>query len=449
MKQFSPSKIAVFFILLFSLAFSYSNRFWDKGVIEWDVTYYYGYLPATFIYKDLKLQYTTDPSFKGTIWPEPAPNGNAVIKTTAGLAILYCPFFLMAHGIADLFPQLEATGYSSVYSFFLILSNIFYTTLGFYFLRKILLKYFSESVTTYTLLTFFFSTNLFYYSLYNAMAHSYLFASILMIVYYTIQWHNNPSVRNSVYLGLLFGLTILIRPTHLLIALFFIFYNVYNLETLQKKTALFLSLYKRILLISLCAFLVISIQLCYWKYITDSWVYWSYNTERFFWTKPHIIEGLFGFRKGVFLYMPILFFATIGLFWMKKSIRSMSLIVPILISGIIYMLLCWWSWWFGGGFSIRPLVDVYGFFALGLAAFISQIANFKNRILKFSILTLMILSGMYSSFVVAQYHYGVVHYDSMTKESWKESFLKLHVGGEYWDKLKSPAYEKAKLTGEE
>ena len=73
----------------------------------------------------------------------------------------------------------------------------------------------------------------------------------------------------------------------------------------------------------------------------------------------------------------------------------------------------------------------------------------KNIFLKATIFTLVILSGAYSSFVVAQYHYGAVHYDGMTKESWKASFLKLHAGSEYWDNLKQPDYEKAKLTGEE
>jgi hypothetical protein len=449
MKRLSPSKLAVFFILLFSLAFSYNNRFWERGLIEWDVTYYYGYLPATFIYKDLKLKYAADPNFKGTLWPEPAPNGNLVIKTTAGLAILYCPFFLMAHGIAHLFPQLEANGYSPIYSFFLLVANIFYTILGFYFLRKILLKHFSEAITTYVILTFFFSTNLFFYSLYNAMAHCYLFSLITIIVYYTCVWHQNPSVKNSILLGLLLGLTVLIRPTHLLLVLFFIFYDVYNYESLKSKIQFLLKTFSKSILIVLAAFLVISIQLCYWKYITGSWIYWSYNSERFFWTKPHIIEGLFGYRKGLFLYMPILFFATIGLFLLRKSIKSMSLILPILILLITYILLCWWSWWFGGGFSIRPFVDLYVFFAIGLAAILQQIASLKNVFLKATMFTLIILSGAYSSFVIAQYHNGTVHYDSMTKESWKASFLKLHVGSEYWDTLKQPNYEKAKLTGEE
>lgn len=449
MKALSPSKLAIFFIILFSLAFSYNNRFWEKGVIEWDVTYYYGYLPAIFIYKDLKLNYVTDSTFKGIIWPEPAPNGNMVIKTTAGLAILYCPFFLMAHWIAELFPRFEADGYSPIYSFFLLLSNIFYTALGFYFLRKILLKYFSEAITSYVILTFFFSTNLFFYSLYNAMAHSYLFALITIVVYFTSLWHQNSSVKNSIVLGLLLGLTVLIRPTHLLLVFFFIFYDIYNYESLINKIKLLLKTFTKSIIIVCAAFLVIAIQLCYWKYITGYWVYWSYNTERFFWDKPHIIEGLFGYRKGLFLYMPILFFAAAGLFLLKNSIKSMALIVPALVVFITYMLLCWWSWWFGGGFSIRPFVDVYVFFAIGLAAILQHTVAIKNLILKLSVFTFIILSGIYSSFVVAQYHYGAVHYDSMNKESWKASFLKLNTDGNYWNSLKRPDYEKAKLTGEE
>ncbi|MBC7450809.1 MAG: hypothetical protein H7259_04910, partial [Cytophagales bacterium] len=394
-KKFSASRIAVLFILLSSLYFSYENKFWNKGLIEWDVISYYAYVPAAFVYHDLTLEYIHDPNFKGTVWPEQAPNGKPVIKTTLGLAILYTPFFAMAHFISDLLPGYDHDGYSIIYSFFLLVSNIFYTFIGFYYLRKLLLQYFSESITTYVLLTFFFSTNLFYYSLYNVMAHSYLFTLVTLIVYFTIKWHEKPDVQKSIIIGLIIGLTVLIRPTHVLLSLFFIFYSVTDKKTLSEKVLFFLSHYRNTILIGIASFAVISLQLMYWKHVTGSWLFWSYSNERFFWTKPHIIEGLFGFRKGLFLYLPILLFSTIGLFLLKKRIKSMSFIVPALMILFTYVTFCWWSWWYGGGFSIRPMIDLYVFFALGLATLLSVISQFKNTLLKYAAILLIILSGCY------------------------------------------------------
>jgi hypothetical protein len=95
------------------------------------------------------------------------------------------------------------------------------------------------------------------------------------------------------------------------------------------------------------------------------------------------------------------------------------------------------------------MIDFYVFFALGLATIVSLVNEFKSIVLKVSLLCLILLSGLYSSFVVAQYHNGAVHFDSMTKKSWQASFLKLKTNSEYWESLKSPDYEKAKLTGGE
>ena len=62
------------------------------------MTSYYSYLPALFIYKDLKFHFLEKSKInfkaKHQFWPETAPNGNKVIKTTIGMSVLYFPFFI-------------------------------------------------------------------------------------------------------------------------------------------------------------------------------------------------------------------------------------------------------------------------------------------------------------------------------------------------------------------
>ena len=57
---------------------------------------YYAYLPATFIYQDLSLDFIHDESgkFKDLIWPIETPLKKKAIITTMGMSILYAPFLV-------------------------------------------------------------------------------------------------------------------------------------------------------------------------------------------------------------------------------------------------------------------------------------------------------------------------------------------------------------------
>ena len=173
----SFSKLSIILISLAIIFSLFSKKHWnsDNRVIAWDVISYYAYLPATFIYHDISLEFIDN--YKGEhhfiIWAETAPNGKKVLKMTMGLSLLYLPFFLLSHVFA-LITDFDAGGYSAPYKFALQLSSLFYLIIGLIFLRKILLRYFSEKVSSLSILLIFFATNLHYYSTHEAtMLHSY------------------------------------------------------------------------------------------------------------------------------------------------------------------------------------------------------------------------------------------------------------------------------------
>ena len=124
------SKYSILLSMLVVVGIMFSAKHWRKEnkVIAMDVVSYYAYLPATFIFNDIELK--NPETFKhGIFWPEPLPDGNAVIKTSMGLSILYSPFFFMSHGIAKLMGW-EAYGFSTVYKLGLLLSSLFYLFIG-------------------------------------------------------------------------------------------------------------------------------------------------------------------------------------------------------------------------------------------------------------------------------------------------------------------------------
>ena len=299
------SIFSIFIIVVWTTIFDLNIMPNDhKNIIKHDVIHYYQYLPALIDHHDLSLEFARNDwvLMKDKFWPRETENGSLYIKTTMGMALLYAPFYLIAEGEARLTNQ-ETDGFSQPYLFWLLFSSLFYVLIGMLFLRKILLLYFSETVTALTLSIIYFGTNLFYFTTFSApMPHAYLFFLFSVFIFYTIRWHAKPSVKNSLGIGLSLSLISLTRPSDAIIVLFFIFYGVTNSSSIVKKIHLYLAQWKLILLITIVSFTFWIPQIIYWKMITGSFLYFSYGEERFFFTNPKIFEVLFSYRKGLFVY---------------------------------------------------------------------------------------------------------------------------------------------------
>lgn len=416
----------------------------DNTVISWDVLEYYSYLPATFIYGDLKLGFMNNSSvnWTGKFWPRTAPNNSRVFKMTMGISIMYSPFFLASHGIAKLF-HLQADGFSLPYRLALIFSSLFYLTLAFFILRKLLLRWFNDIVTTLTIVCIGLGTNLFYYSTFEAaMSHAYNFSLFVFFIYFTISWYEKQRYSTSIFLGLIAGLIVLIRPTNIIILGVFLFIYIIKPSDLLIRGRFLLKNYTKLLIIAACFAIVIFPQLLYWKIVTGSWIYYSYGNEGFFFNNPRIIEGLFSYRKGWLIYTPIMSFALLGIPFLYFKVKEFFF--PVLIFTIlnIYIVFSWWTWWYGGCFGQRALIDSYALLAFPLATFISLFwkRSIYLKVVTLFFVTLFVCLNLFQTY---QYYYGVIHFDSMTKKAYWSSFGHLKIQPDYYKWLESPDYEKA------
>ena len=437
------SNFAIFLVFLYCIFSFVSAKKWKQNQIEWDIVSYYGYLPALYIYDDITLKFTSqNPDFfAGKYWPETAPNGGRVIKTTMGLSILYTPFFLLGHFVAPFMGEPQ-DGFSMPYQLFTMLGTFFYVLLGLYFLRKLLLLYFSDLVALFVIISVFFGTNLLCYTTHlPLMSHAYLFSISSVFIYAVIKWHEKPEKINSLIVGFLLGLLTLIRPTMILFILFFIFYTITDKTSFKNKLQLFFSNKFKVFLM-IVAFIAAGLpQLIYWKYITGQWFYWSYTGERFYFDNPHIIEGLLGYRKGWLVYTPIMFFAVAGLFFMKKKCNSYQWAVVIPFVVLVYVLLSWWSWWYGGSFGNRAFIDLYGLLAVPMASFYDYCLSRK---LKSGIIVLSLSLITLNLFQTWQYKKDLIHYDGMTRKAYWMGFFKTHHTSQWWNALQPPNYDRAR-----
>ena len=436
----SPGMVIIFLLLVYT-ATNFKHHNWtrdegpNRGVIKWDIISYYGYLPATFIYGDPSLDFLDEGIIDNDnkFWWSPTEDGRKIIYMSCGLSLMYAPFFFLAHLLAPIFGEAR-DGFGSIYQFFLVFGALVYVAMGLLFLKKILLRYFTPMVTAITLLLVGLGTNLYYYSTYEAvMSHSYNFVLITLFLYTVLKWYEEATWLRTFLLGMLFGLIVLIRPTNILIFILLFLWGVDSWKSLGERIRFFLHNIPKVLVMVFAFLLPWIPQFLYWKMITGQMMYFSYGAhgDRFYFDNPHIIESLFSYRKGWLLYTPIMIFAIGGLIPLRKMIKGSTLPIGIYLVGMVYVMSCWWTWWFGGGFGGRIYIDMYGILALPLAAFVAVILEHKNKFVRFGISGLLVFLLFFQLFQTRQYAGTAIHWDSMSKKAYWYNFLRIRHRVEY------------------
>lgn len=456
LKYFKDISFIALAVIIIAVTWTNFNlKRWKKqDVIKNDVVSYYAYLPAYFIYDDLSLSFLEGKEeyyhHKQQFWPEKTQEGNYIIKTTMGMSFLYAPFFLIAYLTDDTINE-GAPGFSSTYHKYIHLSSLFYFILGIFFLRKVLLRYFNRSSTAIALISIAIGTNLLYYTTAEAaMSHAYNFSLSILFIFLSILWHEKMKIRYALLLGLIGGLIVLIRPTNIIMIIFPLLLHVKDKETLLAKINLFKARISHLLVATLIAFLVILPQLIYWKSVSGNYLFNSYVGERFYFTDPQIIEGLFSYRKGWLTYTPIMGFAIIGLITLFRKHKAFFLPISLMTIIAIYVVFSWWCWWYGGSFGMRPMIDFYGFLAIPLCAFFHTIITQKTKVIKTITLVLALVLIGFNIFQMQQYRGAIIHWDGMTKEAYWYSFGKYTIDDKekYEQLIDRPDYKKAKFRNE-
>ena len=72
-------------------------------------------------------------------------------------------------------------------------------------------------------------------------------------------------------------------------------------------------------------------------------------------------------------------FAVAGIFYLPRYIKGVTLGISVFLVLNVYIIFSWWSWWYGGSFGARPMIDSYGILAIPLAAMIEQMLGMRKR----------------------------------------------------------------------
>ncbi len=395
-------------VLCYSSFFFYPrwNKSATEATISWDVSGYYWYLPATFIYHDLKKI-----SFKDSILQKyrptntdpqqtmPLDNGNFVMKYSSGMALMYLPFFTLSHFTAGIlgYPQ---DGFSTPYQVGIQTAGLLIGLLGLWYLRKLLLLFYNDKVVGITLLLLVIGTNyLNYASIDVGMSHTWLFTVYVFILLNTHYFYQTFSYKHAFRIGLLVGLATLTRPTEIISLLIPLLWgiDVPSLKGISVQLRNIVVHYKKMILAVLAASMVISIQLFYWKYVSGNWLVYSYGGQTFSWLHPHAYLYSFNYRCGWLTYCPMMTLAIVGFLpFVRFGKHRTAIIVFSFIS--YYIVSAWDIWWYGG----RAMVQSYAVLCIPLAAIVDYARN--KKILSVAFILLACLFSYLNIWIFVQYH---------------------------------------------
>lgn len=442
MKDKSPQRISLAIFCLLALVIIFTRLLFNRfdthnifAIISWDVFGYYLYLPAIFIHHDLgitnfawvqQILDTYNPTI-GFYQAYMGPAGDYVMKYPVGLAIMYSPFFIIGHIAAHL-TGYSPDGFTFPYQLSIAIGGLVYTVTGIWFLRKILLYFFTDGVAAITMILIVAGTNYFQLTAFDgAMPHNYLFTLFTLIVWFTIRWHAAPRWKQAISLGLLCGLAVLIRPTAVVIVLVPLLWGVWGGVAWREKISLAGKHFAQVLAMAALMLLVVGLQMLYWKIHSGSWIYYSYEkVEKLEFLAPYLQKVLFSYKKGWLIYTPVMIFALVG-FW-PLALKYRSIFVAVFLFFIAHLLIIasWPTWWYGGSFGQRAMMESYVLMALPLGAMVEWILR-QVGIARWSLLTGLFLLVMLNLFQTWQYMNYVLDPSRMTRAFYWASFGKTSI----------------------
>lgn len=399
-----------------------------KHIIDGDGSGYYAYLSAVFVHKttDFTPVFEYEKSrrsldYTGHYFHE--KDGVLVNKYFLGTALFMLPFFLLAL-LYSLMIGMPPDGYTFIFQYAVALAAASYVAGGLLLLNRLLQSFgLRKQLSLFMLLFVLFGTNLFYYTfLHPSHSHAYSFTAIALFLYAVRMYFLKQFRRRYFYMAVVaLALLALIRPTNMIIVLAIPFMATHT-DRLRQAFRQQLQQPKALIVAALLFIMVFGIQFLFNIIQTGGPLFYSYRNEGFHFLRPALIDFLFSYRKGFFVYTPFMLLLLPALWFLWKKSRYMTLSFAAFFLVLVYFLSSWWNWFYGDSFGMRPMIDFYALFAIPIALLIQHWLSRKAFALP--VLAFIALAISLNLLQAYQYHKGIIHPDAMNKAKYWHVFGK-------------------------
>ena len=374
---------------------------------------YYAHLRSILI--DGDMQYANeflDFNPFGHAVPNPyrlTDNGHVPNPYSVGPAILWAPFFLLAHALTIasgwLGLGLAADGYSAPYQLLIGFGSVAYGMAGLALMYRILLRFFDRNDALMATGLVALATNVFYYlAVQPVMSHSMSMFAVTLFAFLWVKTLGRRRTRDMILLGLVAGLMVLIRPQNAL------FVSLLGLEWLGifKSGSGYLDHWRRNIgnaaVFGVVFLVALFPQFIAWKILYGQFLVDSYDSAGFDFANPFIWESLFSPRHGLISWTPIILLAIAGLLLALRNNTQLAATLLFAFLLQVYINASWTDyWWFGESFGSRAYMNCSFIFAFGLAQFLS--ATRKIKVVVYPVFAALILWNL---LFIAQFTMGMV-----------------------------------------
>lgn len=444
----------ILIIGIYSITYLLENKNYQ---ISYDSFGYYAYLPAFVHLKDIKLKNThildslnklADPNLALYQIYKVKNSDNSVIRYPIGLAVAYSPAYFIGYFISSCLGIDHEFGFNLIFKKSVFYWSFLISLIGIFFLFNFIRFYYNELITSLCVGLIVFGTNYLFHSFmhgHGLMSHNYLFTLYSILLYVTHQYYIKNSYKYLLFIILACALILIIRNSEIFCFLIPLLYGVNSWEKIWKNINRLIEKPIKLILAILPGLGVVFIQLLYWKIVTGQWIYYSYQDNQgqvLEITKPYILEVFLSARKGLFIYTPLSILMIIGIFYLKKV--HTEWLFPILIFSLInlYLISSWTCWWYAESFGQRTIIPMYPIFALGFAAFISNLIQRKitYKVIAFLVIIAIVILNLFqtwqirqgilaSNYISKDYYLSVFGQTTPVTESQKELLLQKPIDG--------------------
>ena len=364
----------------------------DGQLVGSDGVYYYVYLPSLLLDGDLDFSdeyayfFAYDPAKLDRLLSNPTPRGVPPNQWPIGPAILWSPFFLLAHLLAHLLNSLGAhistSGYGYFYQAFVLSGNILYGGAGVWLTYLFVRELATEKAALTSTVLIALAGNLVYYMTAEPYMSHTLSAFASGLFFYTwLRRRNRPGGWTALLYGLLGGLMALIRPQDgLFLTLPFLarLPSAWRgLRAGEKGPAL--ELLRDALVAVSAALLLFAPQMVVWGQLYGNYFRSPYTYQEhpvlFYWLSPRLGAVLFSAFRGLFTWHPIFLLALVGLALTYRRDRSFALLGGLGFIAQWYIISAWHNWVQGDAFGGRMFIVCTPIFVLGLAHLIEWVTR--------------------------------------------------------------------------
>lgn len=319
------------------------------------------------------------------------PTGYRHNQWSAGPALLWSPFFIVAHIVVvvanGLGAPISPDGYGIAYEFAASLGSSLYGLLAVVMTYRMARHMFGMFVATLTTWTVWFASPLIFYMLSNPlMSHACdTFAVTLVLYIWWTRQDANHFFRNGLFVGMAIGLATWIRtqnaPMLMAPSLLLAGDIVLALRRQQYEQIRSRILYGFAMVLGfLCFFIPLMI---FWKIIFGAWIANTYATTTSVysldWSAPYLLSIFFSSDRGMFVWTPITLVSLIGLWWFRKHHAQLTIFVVVIFLIQLYIISCWFFWAGAVSFGPRFWTNMFALFTFGFGAVLYQLRPHISR----------------------------------------------------------------------